>query len=666
MNFLAPFLDSNGNIIFNDLKDTEYIISLTKKLVNYYKKEVNRLSKIKNPTVENFIKPYDELANYLSTYHNMIEFYQNLGLLSPKMISSFDDLNYKAVNYESNHKLFIKKIKQFYKNRHSYTTDQRHAIEKNCNDLLSNGAFLSPKKQKQIINLNSSIRYLLLDFDKNIRGEEHSKRIFFKNKKDVVGIPQNFLKSFKKNKGYSVPLTYANYSIMMQNCSVDETRKKIYSKYLTIGSNKNKYNNLPVVSKILKKRYQKAKLLGFFNYAEYISTNNKVFKNVNKNKQNLLKFIKENSKLMKIENEHLLKTKKSLNMTNTDRVMSYDLRYLEHQQNKKSKDISKYLTLDNTLKSLFKISNNFFNYKIVFNKKESKKLANGLFLFNILEKNKVVGNIYLDPFSRQNKPSGCFYTDLTAPSSFCKMKNVYISLNYRKNKDFNQVFLSFEDVVVLYHEFGHFFQSLMGKGEFLSNKADMEWDLVEFPSFLFEKILSNKNFIQSWAKHHKTKKKLPLSILKNVKKEGYPLINYQRQAFYALLDLEIHQANPNKIKSIAQFEKDFYTKYEKYNFNSFINTDFLCLPSLEHIFGNYNYDASYYSYLYALALESTVYKQIANKSHNRWKPFFKKLKNNFFAKLGTDKGIKLYRNLTKKEEPSFKNWHNQILKQYYT
>lgn len=670
MNFLNPFLDTDGNILFSNLQDTKSLISLSKGMVDHYKKEIVKLSNISKPTFDNFIKPYDDLNHYLCTFYKLVYFYHDSGFFpeNSNFIHSFDDLHHSAVTFENNNKKFIKKMKHFYKNKNSFSIEQKKVIETIGRELLSNGAFLSQKKQKQVMDANSAIEYLVIDFEKNLKSEEHIKSIFFRTKKSLEGIPEDLIKSFRKNAaqkkqiGYSIPLTLNNYLAVLQNCSIDSTREKMLKKFHTIGSNKNKYSNLPIIKKMLKLKYKKAKLLGYKNYAEYISQDNKVFQNVETNKKKLISFINQNNKLIKHEQEHLLKLKKHFKMNEENTVRPYDLRYLEHQQNKMNKDISKYFTLENTLSSLFYISKKFFNFKIKVNKKA--KLPEGVYLFNIFENNKPIGNLYLDPFYRKNKPPGCVNLEVNSSSSFCKVSNNYMSLGYTKKSSMNNVFLTFEEVLEIYHEFGHFFQNLMGQGKYLSNKAVIEWDLVEFPSLFFEKILSNHKFIQSWAKHYRTKKRLPLSILKQVKKDGHPLISNQKHALLALLDLEIHQANPYKIKSIAQFEKDFYKKYEKYNIDKLINNDTLYLPILEHIFGDY--DASYYSYLYALALESTVYKQIENKPHNQWKPLFTKLKNKFFAKLGSEKGIKLYKSLTKKEDPSFKNWHNQIIKEYYS
>lgn len=665
---LDQLLDKNGAINFRNLNDSKQLISLSNQTLAWYKKEITKITENPITDFESTIKAYSELSNYMLICANIVSFLNSSGRFDhiKNFLFEFDIMYYQAVRFETSQKALLSKIKFIYKNKKTLIKDKNDmALTENVyHSFYVNGSFLSETKRKRVIEINSQIEILSHNFVKNSLKEESQKTIFIKNIADLAGVPKNKISEYKKNaskkkiKGYSIPVNTSEYLTIAQNCEIEATRLKIHKKAYTIGSNKNKFSNLPVIKRLLKLKHEKARLFGFANFAEFSANKDRCFNNVQENKETLLNFIQQNNTLIDIEKNHLLKVKKSLNYSeNHDELLGHDLRYLENKQNKLDIDITKYFTLENTLNSLLNFSKKYFGITI----KETNEIPNlpeDIKSFKITEKGKLLGYLYLDPFFKANKEVGCFHKELSMASKYSPVANYYLNTSYKKSEN---VFLNFEEVVDLYHEFGHFFQILMGKNIHPAIRGSMEWDFVEFPSLLFEKLLTNKNYVQSWATHYKTKKKLPLTILKKLKTDGYPLITQQRHALYSLLDLELYQTDPRKIGSVVEFERNFFKKYKKFSLHDIIDERHIYLPILEHIFGSY--DASYYAYVYALALESTCFKKIENTPYQKWGSFFNKLKIKFFAKLGSENSLVLYKKLTK-EDPSFNDWHKQILLNY--
>ena len=193
-----------------------------------------------------------------------------------------------------------------------------------------------------------------------------------------------------------------------------------------------------------------------------------------------------------------------------------------------------------------------------------------------------------------------------------------IITDFKKNKK-RETLLSFEDIQNIYHEFGHLFETLLSQNKNFS--VELEKDVIEFSSLLFESLLQDKEFIQSWARHYKTNKKIPLKILNNLKTDYTPISANMLDIVISLIDLKIHSTNPNKIKNLRNFELDFYNKLQ-IDHNFLFNYNKSYLASIEHLCSNYS--GNYYSYVLAIVYQGIAYKQLHKLGYKNWNVFFKK------------------------------------------
>ncbi len=189
----------------------------------------------------------------------------------------------------------FRRIKTLYDNRTSagYTRPQMLAVEKAYKDMVRSGALLDAEKQEQLKAINTTLADLYLKFNKNLLSATNEFSIVVDDSKELAGLPATSVavaKSEAEKRGlgegkWVFTLHAPSRLPLLQYADSRSLREKMYKGYTTLASS-GKYNNYPVIAEIVKARTRKANLLGYKNYADYM-TENVMAKNV-KNAEDLL------------------------------------------------------------------------------------------------------------------------------------------------------------------------------------------------------------------------------------------------------------------------------------------------------------------------------------------------------------------------------------------
>ena len=188
--------------------------------------------------------------------------------LSPLQSKHSDDI-------ALNEKLFAR-IKAVYENPGNLDKEQKKLLEETYKDFVRGGANLDADSQKKLRELNSEISMLQLTFGQNMQKETNAFQLIVDKEEDLAGLPQNLIASAAetaKEAGMEGKwiFTLHNPSVMpfLQYADNRDLREKIFKGYINRGNNGNEYDNKEVVRKLLKARLEKAKLMGYENYASF-------------------------------------------------------------------------------------------------------------------------------------------------------------------------------------------------------------------------------------------------------------------------------------------------------------------------------------------------------------------------------------------------------------
>lgn len=512
--------------------------------------------------------------------------------------------------------------------------NQKKLLKETLDGFLKNGINLSEEKRKELIDISNKLTEVGLKFDSNIyKGSAFG---IWVEKTDLVGLTDEQFSNFKKDKDdkYFITLNNNHFSTVMKDCKNRELRKRLYFMYRNLAYP----DNEEPLKEIIKLKTLYAKKVGYSNAVEYQIENQMANKIETVN--NLIESIYKATRDRSIEESSILEDYSKLVFKDEDDKNFYpwDVAYVSNKYTEDkfkydSKEVEKYFTVEDTIKSLISIYSDFFdiNFEIVDISKEEWIWNDKLTLLRVKEKNgDIIGDIILDIYIRPGKYShACcmpIFRGVKNDNNLSQVPIASIICSFNESTKDYPAFMKFSDVNTFFHEFGHALHSLFGATEFYSQSGTKtSTDFVEIPSQLFEQWLMEPDILKRITSHYKTKESMPEELInKLIGMERYDIALFcQNQLAYGLLSLNIYLDN----------EKSFRDIKEKYLNNLITASKFKFETNWECSFGHLNgYGCKYYSYMWSLAYALDIYSYIKkNKAHLN--PIFgKKLKELILSK----------------------------------
>ncbi len=429
---------------------------------------------------------------------------------------------------------------------------------------------------------------------------------------------EKFPNSTPEDGPWIVTLDIPSYLPFMSHYPESNLREEIYKVYIQKASFGEK-NNLVLIKDILKYKQEIASILGYKNYVE-ISLSKKMA-STQKEIEDLLNELAEKSKPLALKEISTIKEFMKEKDGNED-LKPWDLTYYsekmkEEKLGMKEEELKPYFPLDNVLKGLFALANNLFDIQIEevdLVKDEIQVWDVDVKFFNIYNSKKEhIASFYLDPFSRPGeKNGGAWMNTCINKSKLLNKKPVaYLICNgsppiKENDKCIKPSLMTFNEVVTLFHEFGHGLQHMLTTVDEsgAAGISNVEWDAVELPSQFMENWCYHKQTLKSFSKHYETGEALPDDLFNKIldNKNYNSGLAMLRQIYFGMMDLHLYS---NEIKSedeIIQVQRDFA---KKYLVTPVVDEDrFLC--SFSHIFAG-GYSAGYYSYKWAEIMSSDAF-----------------------------------------------------------
>lgn len=568
--------------------------------------------------------------------------------ISPLLSAHSDDISL-------NPKLFAR-VKRVYENKEKFNLDkeQNKLLENTYKSFVRNGANLSEADQKKLRDLNSKISMLQITFGQNMLKETNAFKLVIDDKKDLSGLPENLIASAAetaKEMGMygKWVFTLHNPSVMpfLQYADNRALRERIFNAYINRGNNNNAQDNKAVVRDLITARLEKAKLMGYEDYASF-ALENRMAKN-EKNVYDLLDQLwtpaldQAKAELADIKAE-IKKDGKKFNPE------GWDWRYYFEKAKKEKfnideNEIRPYLELNNVLKGAFYVANRL--YGITFRKMDYMPLPHPeAQVFECTDNNgKSLGLIYFDFFPRASKRGGAWcgaYRDQGYDEQGNKiLPIVTIVCNFTKPVGNQPALLSADEASTLFHEFGHGLHGLF-KDVHYEGTSDVPRDFVELPSQIDEHWAFEPEVLKVYAKHYKTGETIPAELIEKLDKsgkygQGFITVEYLAAS---LLDMDFHTmksipANLNvmdyeqKVLGKRKILKQIPSRYRTTYFN--------------HTMGG-GYTAGYYSYIWAEVLDCDAFGAYTESGDIFNQDLAAKFRKYILEPGGIDDAMDMYKN----------------------
>jgi len=525
--------------------------------------------------------------------------------VSPKLSSHRDSIFL-------NNELFLK-IKKIYEEREALKLDfeSNRLLEFYYETFIFSGANLSEKDKQELKKINEELATLVNQFNLNTLQNRKENALIVTNEEELEGLTKEEKETIlQKDGSWKIPLLNTTQQPFFISLKNRETRKKLYEKSWNRAI-KGEYATEKIITKIAKLRAQKAKLLGYNNYAEWA-----LQKSMAKTPEVVFNFFNEllpiATKKVKEEAEDIKKIINSEGGKIEENIAPYDWDYYAEKVRKQKYDLD-----ESQIKPYFELFNVLENgvfyaatrlYGITFKKRKDIPVYHpDVVVYELFEESgEALGLFYGDFYARESKKGGAWMSSFVTQTKLLEQKPViYNVCNYTKPSGNAPVLLTYSEVETLYHEFGHALHGFFADQKYpsLSGTA-VARDFVEFPSQFNENWALYPDILKNYAFHYQTKEIIPQSLIEKIKKassfnQGYAFTEVLLAAF---LDMQWHTLSDiEEIDNVTLFEEEqAMKKFPKEVSPRYRSTYF------SHIFGG-GYGAGYYSYQYSEMLDHDAF-----------------------------------------------------------
>lgn len=510
----------------------------------------------------------------------------------------------------------------------SLSPEDRRLIDKTYKSFLTSGASLQGADREKFRKLQAEISDLYVRFSQNVANamKEPDRRLWL-TEDQLDGIPASIKAAYrsaasdalkadgKTDDGslYLVTIFRPSYSPFMTYSTNRDLRKKLYMLYGSTNTS-GKYDNTQILKDIANIRLEIAQLMGNKNYAEY-----KLQNTMAKTPEAVMEFLEDLNRnytepLRKEITELQDYARKSEGSDFILQPWDYSFWYNKLKNDRFSfneEDMKPYFELNNTIGGVFGLATRLYGYTFKENK-QIDKYHPDVKVFEVYDRNKkLIGILYADFFYRDTKRPGAWMTEFRGEqideNGNRVLPLISIVTNFSKPVGNDPVLLTTEEVNTFLHEFGHALHGLSSTATYPSLAGtNVDHDFVELFSQFNENYLTRKEFLDGFAKHYKTGKKMPQSLIDKLIKSAQFGAAYQamRQLGFGYLDMAYHTIT-EPLRASASVEEFEAKAQDPVRIFPAVEGS-VTSPSFGHIFSG-GYAAGYYGYKWSEALDADAF-----------------------------------------------------------
>ena len=568
--------------------------------------------------------------------------------LSPLLSAHYDDIFLNE--------LLFAKVKSVYDNQAKFNLnkEQKKLLENIYKQFVRAGAELSPEQKEELRKLNTEIAMLQLTFTQNLMHETNHKYVTVDKIEDLKGLPEsNIAAAAKMAEENGAPgkwmfnMQRPSCNPVLQYCENRDLRRRVYETYYNRGNQNDEYDNKEISRKLVTLRLQKAKLMGYKDYASLAldnrmaKTSESVYKLLDQVWTPALRKAAEEIEDIRAE---IKKDGFDFEPAGWD-FMYYQNKAKEARYSIDEDEVSAYLEINNVIKGLFFVANKLYGLTFKECTDQFPVYEKTAQSWEVIDKDgKVLALFYSDYYPRAGKGAGAWCTSFRPQGYNGQERILPIVLNVCNmtsptgNKPALQ---SIDNVNTMFHEFGHALHSFMRDVHY-QGVGRTERDFVELPSQLNEHWAFEPEVLNIYARHYQTGELIPMELLKKIEEsskygQGFATVEYIA-ASYVDMDLHVLQEIPENLDVMA-FETQMLTRR--------------CLPeqilpryrvtNFSHTMGG-GYTAGYYSYMWAEVLDCDTFQAFKEAGDIFDPETADKLRKYILTPGGIDDGMTMFKN----------------------
>lgn len=579
------------------------------------------------PDFDNVIMPLENLSPILERVSGVFYHYMEsmntpeFAEMSEQAIPLLNDANNRVM---LNQQLFDK-IRQVYdtRNERKLTPVQKRLVEKYYRQFAEQGAALPEDKKKELVRVNDELAKLYIQFNRNLLNATNQFAVVVYDENDLAGLPESSVAVASEEaekrglKGLWVFTLHAPSRLpVLQYADNRGLRKAIYEGYTSLASYGDN-SNLPVISKIVKLRDEKARIMGFKDFASMMTS--RVMAKTPEAATDLLLQVFEPA--VKRSAEEVADMQSYVDRNGGGfKIAPYDYYYYADKVKKEKfnldeSELRPYFKLENVMQGLFDNTEKLYGVKLI-PMPDAPKYNDEVQVFEVVDSKtgEHVAVWMCDYYPRETKRQGAWMEQLQSAGYYgdgdIRRPIVYNVGNFTKSTASAPSLLTLDEVETMFHEFGHALQGMLTRAPYKSLAGtNVDRDYVEMCSQINEHWAFEPEVLRNYARHYKTGEPMPADLIEKLNASGKFNQGFVTTELAGAALLDMMYGREHEVADPAAFEKKVAAEIGMPEEITFRYRS----PYFKHIFGDEGYASGYYTYLWAQVLEADAWELFKQK-----------------------------------------------------
>ena len=524
---------------FDWIEETDYQPALLE-AINMQRWAINKIVNNKaKPTFVNTIVAFEESGKMLD--HVSSVFYCLTSADKTPIIAQTEkEMTPVLTDWENkitfNTKLF-NRIKYVYDHERSKLKGENlKLLDETYKHFVRSGALLSPEKKARMEQINKRIAELQQQWGTTLTDATNHAVVWVNSKDELKGLSEADIAQCKKDaesRGgkapYCIVIVNTTQQAILTNLENRDLRRRVFEASVHRADGTGEFNTYPLVVEIAKLRAEKAKLMGYNNYAAYSLENTMA-----KTPENVYAFLKQliasykpkaDEETREIQEFARETEGKDFTLQPYDRFY-YSAKMKKAKYNFSEDDVKPYFNIDSVLvNGVFYAAHRAYGLSFK-ERRDIPTYHKDMRVFEVIDKDgKPLALWYCDYFRRPTKRGGAWMSSFAKQSKYRKQQPIiYNVCNYAKAPEGQPTLVTWDEVTTMFHEFGHALHGILSNCEYnsLSGTA-VARDFVEMPSQFNESFASLPEVFNHFARHTKTGEPMPEAL----KEKMLNSINFQ-------------------------------------------------------------------------------------------------------------------------------------------
>jgi len=483
-------------------------------------------------------------------------------------------------------------------------------LTKTMDSFKRHGAELDPAGKARLKEIDVALTEATTNFSENVLDSTNAYELVLTEEHKLAGLPPAAVAAArasaeaKGKAGWRFTLQGPSYLALMTYLDDAQTREDVWRAYNSRATS-GTHDNRPLLVKILELRNEKARLLGFRDFADLVLDDRMAHKG---------------DAAQKFLDDLRAKTERRFEEENAEltafakrKLEPWDIAYWAEKQRAALYDFDEealrpYLPLERVVNGMFEIFGRVFGIRVV----EEEGVPSWdpqVKCYAIQDRGtgQKLGSFYADWYPRENKRGGAWMDSiLTGNPAEGRLHLGLICGNLTPPVDGKPALLTHREAETIFHEFGHLLHHLLSRVEVRSLAGtSVAWDFVELPSQIMENWCWERESLDLLARHWETGEPIPEELFHKMKRaKTFRAANAQmRQLGFGFVDLALHRNWDGKSDVLA-YARDLLAKFSA----APLPEDYAMITGFTHLFASpVGYGAGYYSYKWAEVLDADAF-----------------------------------------------------------